>query len=152
VSCPIYLSPATSRTKPIGLRQVWRLAPENGAEDEALEPSLREEFTEPSLPELGGHGGGYGADQRPAITPVMIRPHDPRTGEEIDKAEVVKGYEYGRGQFITFTPEELKTLDIESSKVIDLEKFGPRGDLDPVYFDTPFTSTRMARSRRKRSG
>jgi non-homologous end joining protein Ku len=29
-------------------------------------------------------------------------------GEEIDKAEVVKGYEYGRGQFVTFTPESAK--------------------------------------------
>ena len=72
------------------------------------------------------------------VTPITIRPHDPRTGEEIDKAEVVKGYEYGRGQFVTFTPEELKALDVESSKVIDLEKFVPRGDLDPVYLDTPY--------------
>jgi non-homologous end joining protein Ku len=31
---------------------------------------------------------------------------------------------------VTFTAEELKALDVESSKVIDLEKFVPRGDLD----------------------
>ena|SRR5438477_4268728 len=90
---------------------------------------------------------------RPRLSPpVMIRPHDPRTGEEIDKAEVVRGYEYGRGQFVTFTPEELKALDVESSKIIDLEKFVPRGDLDPVISTAPITSTRMARWRRKRSG
>jgi DNA end-binding protein Ku len=29
----------------------------------------------------------------------------------------------------------LNALDVESSRVIDLEKFVPRGDLDPVYFD-----------------
>jgi DNA end-binding protein Ku len=34
--------------------------------------------------------------------------------------------------------EELKALDVESSKVIDLEKFVPRGDLDPVYFDSSY--------------
>jgi DNA end-binding protein Ku len=68
----------------------------------------------------------------------VIRPHDPRTGEEIDKAEVVKGYEYGRGQFVTFTPEELKALDVKSSKVIDLETFTPRDDIAPVYFDTSY--------------
>ena len=45
---------------------------------------------------------------------------------------------YGRGQFVTFTPEELNALDVESSKVIDLEKFVPRGDLDPVYFDSSY--------------
>jgi DNA end-binding protein Ku len=68
----------------------------------------------------------------------MLRPHDPGTGEEIDKREVVKGYEYSRGQFLTFTAEELKALDIESSKVVDLEKFVPGGDIDPVYFDSPY--------------
>ena len=40
----------------------------------------------------------------------MIR----ETGEEIEKREV-KGYEYSRGQFLTFTAEELKALDVESS-------------------------------------
>src|SRR5437660_10199 len=137
VSCPIYLSPATSRTKPIRLRQVWRpgLADEGDQSPEAARPN---QVTEPSLPDLGGHDGGYDADQPQSVTRVTIRPHDPRTGEEIDKAELVKGYEYGRGQFVTFTPEELKALDVESSKVIDLEKFVPRGDLDPVYLDTPY--------------
>ena len=138
VSCPIYLSPATSRTKPIRLRQVWRPAATDEEEDEALEPARRKELTEPLVPDFGGHDGGDDADQTQAVTPITIRPHDPRTGEEIDKAEVVKGYEYGRGQFVTFTPEELKALDVESSRVIDLEKFVPRGDLDPVYLDTPY--------------
>jgi DNA end-binding protein Ku len=90
------------------------------------------------LPALGGHDSGYHADQPQPVSPVTIRPHDPWTGEEIDKSEVVKGFEYSRGQFVTFTPEELKALDVESSKVIDLEKFVPRGDLDPVYLDTPY--------------
>src|SRR5437879_2920704 len=138
VSCPIYLSPATSPTKPIRLRQVWRPAAAEEGEDEALEPTRRKELTEPLVPDFGGHAGEDDADQTQAVTPITIRPHDPRTGEEIDKAEVVKGYEYGRGQFVTFTPEELKALDVESSKVIDLEKFVPRGDLDPVYLDTPY--------------
>jgi non-homologous end joining protein Ku len=34
---------------------------------------------------------------------------------------VIRGYEYGRGQFVTFTAEELNAIDVESSKVIDLE-------------------------------
>jgi hypothetical protein len=72
-------------------------------------------------------------DQSPAATRVTLRPHDPATGEEIDKRQVVKGYEYARGEFVTFTAEELKGLDVESSKVIDLEKFAPRNDIDPVY-------------------
>ena len=67
-----------------------------------------------------------------------LRPHDPRSGEEIEKDEVVRGYEYERGQYGTFTPNELKALDLESSKVIDLAMFVPRGEVDPVYFNSPY--------------
>lgn len=69
-------------------------------------------------------------------TRVTLRPHDPSSGEEIEHDEVVKGYEYERGQFVTFTPEELKALDVESSRTIDLSTFVPRADIDPVYFST----------------
>ena len=135
VSCPIYLSPATSRTKPIRLHQVWRPAsleePENGLSDQVREKQLDER---PAL----RNGAGEDADQAEGATRIKLRPHDPATGEEIDKAEVVKGYEYERGQFVTFTAEELKALDVESSKIIDLEKFVPGRSIDPAYFDSSY--------------
>jgi DNA end-binding protein Ku len=56
----------------------------------------------------------------------------------VEKDEVVRGYEYERGQYISFTPAEMKALDLESSKVIDLEMFLPRAELDPVYFNSPY--------------
>src|SRR5439155_14391451 len=71
-------------------------------------------------------------------TRVTLRPHDPATGEEIDKREVVKGYEYARGQFLTFTADELKALDVESTKIVDLEKFVSGRNIDPIYFDSPY--------------
>lgn len=54
-------------------------------------------------------------DTRPA-TRITLRPHDPSSGEEIEREEVVKGYEYQRGQFVTFTSEELKALDVEARR------------------------------------
>jgi DNA end-binding protein Ku len=133
VSCPIYLSPATSRTKQIRLHQVWRPAsveePEDGLPDRGRQEQLDER---PAL----HNGAGKDADQNEGATRITLRPHDPATGEEIDKAEVVKGYEYDRGHFVTFTAEELKALDLESSKIIDLEKFVPNRSIHPVYFDS----------------
>ena len=135
VSCPIYLSPATSRAKPIRLHQVWRPAsleePEDGLSDRGREEQPEER---PGL----RNGAGEDADQTEGATRITLRPHDPATGEEIDKAEVVKGYEYDRGQFVTFTAEELKALDVESSKIIDLEKFVPGRSIDPVYYDSSY--------------
>ena len=97
VSCPIYLSPVTSRTKTIRLHQVWRPASVEELEDGFSEKQLDER---PAL----RNGAGENADQTEGAARITLRPHDPATGEEIDKREVLKGYEYSRGQFLTFTP------------------------------------------------
>jgi DNA end-binding protein Ku len=137
VSCPIYLSPATARTQPIRLHQVWRGAPGEGGSE------LEDQVVERDVPERPGstptsdYDEGQAERIRPA-TRIMLRPHDPSTGEEVEKDEVVRGYEYERGQYITFTPDELKALDLESSKVIDLEMFVPRAEVDSVYFNSPY--------------
>jgi DNA end-binding protein Ku len=138
VSCPIYLSPATTRAKPIRLHQVWRPAAADEPDADELDRDRDTQVTGSSTPWLVQPEATARADQGGAPTRIALRPHDPSTGEEIEKSRVIKGYEYDRGQFVTFSAEELKALDVESSKVIDLETFLPRGDIDPVYFDTPY--------------
>jgi DNA end-binding protein Ku len=138
VSCPIYLSPATTRAKSIRLHQVWQPTPADVAEDAWSDQGEGKQASAPSAPRLLVDDASLDGEQSPAATRVTLRPHDPATGEEIDKRRVVKGYEYARGEFVTFTAEELKALDVESSKVIDLEKFVPRIDIDPVYFDSSY--------------
>ena len=136
VSCPIYLSPATTRTKSIRLHQVWqpKAARALRVEDDEEEGQPYQDAGRSSDDDIRG-------DARPepaAPARIALLPHDPHTGEEIEREEVVKGYEYERGQFVTFTAEELKALDVESSKIIDLETFVPRAEVDPVYFSTPY--------------
>jgi DNA end-binding protein Ku len=100
--------------------------------------SGEQQGSERSVTRLRADSPAPDGEQSPAAIRITLRPHDPGTGEDIEKREVVKGYEYSRGQFVTLTAEELKALDVESSKVIDLEKFVPRNDIDPVYFDSPY--------------
>src|ERR1700726_1826607 len=116
VSCPIYLSPATSRTKSIRLHQVWQPRPIEEPEDELPDQGQQQEITSASRPAATHDDTGPAEDQSGAATRITFRPHDPGTGEEVEK----------RGQFVTFTPDELKALDVESSEIIDLEKFVPR--------------------------
>src|SRR5689334_15479784 len=84
VPCPIYLSPATSRTKPIRLRQVWQpgLADEG---DQSPEPERPTRVSEPSLPDLGGNDGGYDADQqrRPYAARAPRSRREARAGVEV---------------------------------------------------------------------
>jgi DNA end-binding protein Ku len=138
VSCPIYLSPATTRTKSIRMHQVWRPGAATELEMGASDRDLDTQDARASRPQLVPSEATAAANQGGTAIRIALRPHDPRTGEAIAKSQVVKGYEYDRGQFVTFTAEELKALDVESSKVIDLERFVPRGDIDPVYFDTAY--------------
>lgn len=138
VSCPIYLSPATTRTKSVRLHHVWR---PTSAEEVNDAPTRAERQDLPDgtpAPISSSHDADDQVDQGHGPSRIALRPHDPSTGEEIEREQVVKGYEYQRGQFVTFTAEELKALNVESSKVIDLEKFVLRGDLDPVYFDSAY--------------
>jgi DNA end-binding protein Ku len=140
VSCPIYLSPATTRARALPLHQVWQPVAADEPEADVPARDRHEQVATGSPPRLfhSGTADRPVRDNGGAATRISLRPHDPRTGEEIHKAEVVKGYEYGRGQFVTFTAEELRALDVESSKLIDLESFVPRADIDPIYFDAPY--------------
>ena len=63
---------------------------------------------------------------------------DAKTGDVVDRDDIVKGYEYDRGRYVTVSDDELKALQIESSKIIDLDRFVDRDEVDPVYLDTPY--------------
>src|SRR5246500_1339764 len=63
---------------------------------------------------------------------------DSKTGDPVDRDQIVKGYEYERGRYVQISDDELKDLQIESSKIIDLDRFVDRDEVDPIYLDTPY--------------
>src|SRR6185437_15706233 len=63
---------------------------------------------------------------------------DSKTGDVVDRDQIAKGYEYDRGRYVTIDDDEVKALQIESSKIIDLDQFVDRDEVDPVYLDTPY--------------
>ena len=56
----------------------------------------------------------------------------------VPREEIVKGYEYERGRFITFEPEELDDLKVETKHTIELNQFVDTRDVDIVYFEKPY--------------
>ena len=152
VSCPVYLSPATTRAKPLRLHQVWQPALVDVDEDESLDRSAGQQGSASSSPRMPAENGGIDGEQNTAATRIALRPHDPETGEEIEKREVVKGYEYSRGQFLTFTAEELKALDVESTKSSTSRGLYRSATSIRSISTARITSIPMVRSRSKRSG
>ncbi len=57
---------------------------------------------------------------------------------EVERADIVKGYEVGKDEYVLFEPDEIKNLKIPSSKAMELVQFVPYDAVDAVYFDTPY--------------
>ena len=56
----------------------------------------------------------------------------------VDSSEIVKGYEYQKGRYVTVEPDDLKKLRLETTGTIDIAEFVDAEDLDPVYVDSPY--------------
>jgi DNA end-binding protein Ku len=52
--------------------------------------------------------------------------------------ELVKGYEFAKGQYVTFTPEELKALDEIGNETIEIQEFLPLAKIDPIYYERAY--------------
>jgi DNA end-binding protein Ku len=68
---------------------------------------------------------------------VQQKYHDPELGE-IDRADLVKGYQFEKDKYVVVTAEELDEIEVESSKTIDIDGFVDAGDVDPIYFDSTY--------------
>jgi DNA end-binding protein Ku len=68
---------------------------------------------------------------------VQQKYHDPEIGE-IDRADLVKGYQFEKDRYVVVTNEELEAVEIESSKTIDIDGFVDAGDIDPIYLDSSY--------------
>jgi DNA end-binding protein Ku len=58
--------------------------------------------------------------------------------EVVDRTALVKGYEVQKDEYVRFTDEELKALEGEASKVIEIAEFVPLAQVDPIYFEKTY--------------
>jgi len=58
-----------------------------------------------------------------------------KDGEKVEKDDMVKGYEFSKGQYVIFTPEELKALEERATGAIDITEFVDRDSVDRIYVD-----------------
>ncbi len=61
-------------------------------------------------------------------------------GEEgaVDNSDIVKGYEYSKGQYVTIEPEEIANLRIASKHTMEVKQFVDEAEIDPAYFEKPY--------------
>jgi len=61
-----------------------------------------------------------------------------REGVVVERADMVKGYEFAKDQYVTFSPEELKELEEKGTQTIEISEFLPAESIDPVYYDKAY--------------
>jgi DNA end-binding protein Ku len=62
----------------------------------------------------------------------------PETGDDVEQANIIKGYEVAKDHYIEITPEELEAVAIESKRTIAIEQFVPRDQIDELYIRDPY--------------
>lgn len=75
---------------------------------------------------------------RETNAPVRQRLADASTGEEVDRDEIVKGYELDDGRFVVVEPDELDELKPEASRLICIHAYVEQSEIDPVFFDRSY--------------
>lgn len=61
-----------------------------------------------------------------------------KEGVVVERADMVKGYEFAKDQYVTFTPDELKQLEEQGTQSIDIISFIPAAAIDPMYYDKAY--------------
>ena len=85
-----------------------------------------------------------------AASQIAFHQIDRRTGERIrhqnvaqdresvDSADIVKGYEVRKGEYVTIEPEEIAHLRIPSKKTLEIVQFVNIDEIDPAFFEKPY--------------
>jgi DNA end-binding protein Ku len=63
---------------------------------------------------------------------------DAESGDEVESADIIKGYQVGKGEYLEIEPEELEAIAIESKRTIDIDEFVPRKEIDELHFNSPY--------------
>ena len=69
---------------------------------------------------------------------IKMITEDAETGQEIKRGDTIKGYEYAKNRYVTFTDSDFDSVRVESSAMMTVEKFVEADSIDPVYYDASY--------------
>jgi len=69
---------------------------------------------------------------------IKYKKVDAETGREVEPEDIIKGYEVRKGEYIELEPAELEAVALESKRVIEIDAFVPKADIDELYLNSPY--------------
>jgi DNA end-binding protein Ku len=76
--------------------------------------------------------------RRSDLSPISYKRMAEADGKEVPWDQIVKGYEYEKGKFITVSDEDFKRANVEATQTIDVVEFVHLSEIDPIFFDRPY--------------
>ena len=61
-----------------------------------------------------------------------------RTGKEVPWDQVIKGYQYEKGEYVALTDEDFRRANVESTQSITITDFVDLSEISPIYYDKPY--------------
>ena len=69
---------------------------------------------------------------------IRMKTVDAETDQEVQRRDLVKGYEFSKNRYLLLTDEDLDSVKVESSSVMNIEKFVPVNSIDPIYYASSY--------------
>ena len=90
------------------------------------------------LPAEKPHGLHLSMLDRRDFSPVGYLRYNKTTEEEVPWAEIVRGYEHEKGQYVVLTEEDLAHANPELAKTVDIVRFVAQSEIEPIFYDKPY--------------
>jgi DNA end-binding protein Ku len=69
---------------------------------------------------------------------IKMKTVDARTGEDVSRSDLVKGFAVAKNEYVLLEKEDFERVKLESTRILDIEKFVPRESIDRLYWDMPY--------------
>jgi DNA end-binding protein Ku len=74
-------------------------------------------------------------DDNTRVKQQLWCPHDERV---VERSEIVKGFEYRKGEYVILEPDEIKKIEPKTAKAMEILEFVKAEEVDPVYFESSY--------------
>jgi DNA end-binding protein Ku len=72
------------------------------------------------------------------FAPVGYQRINKRTGEVVDWGDIVKGYQYKKGQYVALSEEDFRQANVKAAQTIDIHSFTDASGISPEFYETPY--------------
>jgi DNA end-binding protein Ku len=84
---------------------------------------------------------GFNLLDKRSIDPIGYKQINKRTGKDVTRDNIVRGFEYEKDKYVVLSDEEIRSANPESTQTVDILAFVDAPDISFLYLDTPYFLT-----------